>query len=160
MTEQYEYEASLTASERCDVPDAEYRSWGRDIWLQKRKHQNGELARLWQPESVQIVTASKCNIKHNRQNSCSTVGLSCHPIQLRKREDAWEELSRWALVLPPNTVKIRGGCSIFLTTQLRQGEDDWPSVKLTSYHPMQSRQGEDARPSIMDTGKSICRLWG
>ena len=111
MTEQYKYETSLMASEKCDVSDAEYRSWGGDIWPPKRKHQNGELARLWRPESVQIVTARKCNIKHHRQSSCSPVSLSCHPIQLRYGEDAWKELSRWALVLPPNTVKIRGGSS-------------------------------------------------
>ena len=84
MTEQYEYEPSLTASERCDISDAEYRSWGGDIWLPKRKYQNGELASLWWPESVQILTARKCNIKHHRQF-----------------------YSR--LVLPPYTVKIRGG---------------------------------------------------
>ena len=78
MTEQYKYKASLTASEKCDVSDTEYRSWS-DIWPQKGKHQNGELARLSQPESVQIVTARKCNIKHHRQSSFSTVDMSSHP---------------------------------------------------------------------------------
>ena len=53
------------------------------------------------------------------------------------REDTWEELPRWAVVLPPNTVKIRGRCSIFLTI-----------VKLVSCYPMQLRQGQDAPPSV------------
>ena len=51
-----------------------------------------------------------------------------------------------AHVLPSHAIKTRRECS--------------PSVKLLSYHPMQSRQGEDAQPSIMDTAKSICGPWG
>ena len=52
-----------------------------------------------------------------------------------------EGSSRWALVLPPNTIKIGGGRSSFAT------------VKLVSCHPMQLRQGEDARP---DTKRMSC----
>ena len=43
----------------------------------------------------------------------STVSLSC-PKGGRHSTTHGEGSSRWALVLPPNTVKIRGGRSIFL----------------------------------------------
>ena len=109
------------------------------------------MSRLWQPESATSSTID------------SRLVLPPYTKGRTSGKNYRDEL-----VLPPNTVKIRGGCSIFLTTvklmschptQLRQGEDAQPSVKLMSYHPMQSRQGEDDRPS-MDTRKSICRLRG
>ena len=49
-----------------------------------RQHQNGELARLWWPENVQIGTARKCNIKHHGQLYSRRV-LPSHAI--RQEED-------------------------------------------------------------------------
>ena len=69
-----------------------------------------QVSRLWQPESAKSSTRNPLG---HQQSSCSTVSLSYRPIQLRQGENAWWGSSRWALVLPTNTVKIRGGRSIF-----------------------------------------------
>ena len=72
----------------------------------------------------------------------------------------WSLCSR--LVLPPNTVKIRGGCSIFPHHKTRRGRSTLCQTHFLPPHAVKTRGGRSTfyhhHHLNSDTGKSICQL--